>query len=87
MTTEGDKPTSGQASIAFFNLPGMYAQVASVAFHAIQELHNQLKSAGFPDGTLIMSAFTGAIVVVRDGVFANAKDKDHHSIHSYFKGL
>ena len=84
---DGDQPTSGLAAVAFFHLPGMYAQDASIAFCAIQELHDRLRAVGFPQGSLMMSAFTGAIVVVRDGVFDHAEKSQYYAIHHYFGGL
>ncbi len=86
-STEANKPTSGLAAVAFFNLPDMYEQDAMIAFSAIQELHNRLREVGFPKGVLVMSAFTGAIVVVRDGAFNKAKKDEPHAIHHYLGGL
>jgi hypothetical protein len=85
-------PTPGnrqacQASVAFIHLPGLFEQQPGICFDAIQELHNQLRNAGFPAGTSILSAFTGAIVVAPDRVFNDAKPREPRAIHHFFKTL
>ena len=76
---------SGRASVAFINLPGLFEQDAATVLNAQQELHDILERSTLPEGTFVMSAFTGAIIVAPDGVF-NQKST-LNSLHAYFGEL
>jgi class 3 adenylate cyclase len=72
------------ASVAFIHLPGLFEQGPAHCFDAIQELHFCLKHLRFPKGALVLSAFTGAIIVARDGVLHGARSAVHHFFKDIF---